>query len=277
MNIVETIKSALDDMTRAERQVASYYLGHPNDFAFCTLDAIAQKADTSTTSVLRFCRRIGFVGYKDFQQAVQQGISIQPQLPDKFQRSVDRGDDLLLRVIGRDIQCIQDTFRDLQEETARKATELIATGQRVYTFGMRESYALAHYAYSRLLSVRPGVELLRAGTNGEIENLLSLGKEDVCLVFLFHRYTRQSIQILEFLAQRGCKLIVVTNPPLDQIESFANIVLPCHVDCGGIKNTSVAPVVLMDYLCDAVASQLGDAALAYMRDTENLFRLSDVL
>ena len=277
MNIVETIKSALDDMTRAERQVASYYLGHANDFAFCTLDAIAQKADTSTTSVLRFCRRIGFVGYKDFQQAVQQGISIQPQLPDKFQRSVDRGDDLLLRVIGRDIQCIQDTFRDLQEETARKATELIATGQRVYTFGMRESYALAHYAYSRLLSVRPGVELLRAGTNGEIENLLSLGKEDVCLVFLFHRYTRQSIQILELLAQRGCKLIVVTNPPLDQIEGLAEIVLPCHVDCGGIKNTSVAPVVLMDYLCDAVASQLGDAALAYMRDTENLFRLCDVL
>ncbi len=84
MNIVETIKDALDDLTRSERQVASYYLAHPNDFAFCTLDAIAVKIDTSTTSVLRFCRRIGFRGYKDFQQAVQSQINIQPQLPDKF-------------------------------------------------------------------------------------------------------------------------------------------------------------------------------------------------
>ena len=126
MNVVETIKSALDDMTRSERQVASYYLGHTNDFAFCTLDAIAQKADTSTTSVLRFCRRIGFVGYKDFQQAVQKQISIQPQLPDKYQRSVDRGDDLLLRVMGRDIQCIQDTFRDMQEATVDEAVTLPA-------------------------------------------------------------------------------------------------------------------------------------------------------
>lgn len=277
MNVVEIIKSALDDMTRSERQVASHYLGHANDFAFCTLDAIAQKADTSTTSVLRFCRRIGFQGYKDFQQAVQRQISIQPQLPDKFQRSVDRDDDLLLRVIGRDIQCIQDTFRDLQEDLATEAVELISKAQRVYTFGMRESYALAHYAYSRLLSVRPHVDLLRSGTNGEIENLLSLGKDDACLVFLFHRYTRQSIKILEFLAQRDCKLIVVTNPPLNRVENFADIVLPCHVDCGGIKNTAVAPVVLMDYLCDAVASRLGEAALSYMRDTESLFRFSDVL
>ena len=277
MNVVETIKSALDDMTRSERQVASYYLCHTNDFAFCTLDAIAQKADTSTTSVLRFCRRIGFVGYKDFQQAVQKQISIQPQLPDKYQRSVDRGDDLLLRVMGRDIQCIQDTFRDMQEATVGEAVTLIAKASRVYTFGMRESYALAHYAYSRLLSVRPGVELLRAGMNGEIENLLTLGVNDVCIVFLFHRYTRQSIKILEFLAERGCKLVAVTNPPMDRIEDLSDVVLPCHVDCGGIKNTSVAPVVMMDYVCDAVASVLGDAALSYMRDAENLFRFSDVL
>ena len=99
----------------------------------------------------------------------------------------------------------------------------------------------------------------------------------MCLVFLFHRYTRQSVKILEYLAKRECKLIVVTNPPLEQIESCADVVLPCHVECGGIKNTAVAPVMLADYLCNAVASHLGEDALAYMKESENLFRLSDVL
>ena len=40
--------------------MASYFLGHSNDFAFCTLDKIAATMDTSTTSVIRFCRRLGF-------------------------------------------------------------------------------------------------------------------------------------------------------------------------------------------------------------------------
>ena len=277
MSIVETIKDVLDDMTRSERQVAIYYLAKPNDFAFCTLDAIAGKIDTSTTSVLRFCRRIGFQGYKDLQQAARQQISLQPQLPDKFLRSMDDTDDMLLRTVGRDIQCIRDTFQNIVKSEIDKAVSLICDARNLYTFGMRESYCLAHYGYTRLLSVRPGVELLQAGNNGQIESLLNMNAQDVCLVFLFHRYTQQTIRILELLAQRGVSVILVTDPPCSDVESLAQVILPCVVDRGGIKNSSAAPVVLMDHLCDAVAAQLGEVSLEHMKHIETLFRQGEVL
>lgn len=276
MNIVEIIKDALDDMTRSERQVASHYLAHPNDFAFCTLDSIAERIDTSTTSVLRFTRRIGFKGYKDFQQAVQAQISIQPQLPDKFQRSLDTGTNLLLQKVARDVQCIQETFAGMDEEQISRALTLVSEAKRMFTFGSRESYALAHYAYTRLLSVRPDVSVLQAAS-GQIESVLSLGEGDVCIVFLFHRYTRQTVKLLELLKQQRVSVILVTDPPYEDIAKNAEVLLPCLVDCGGIKNTAVAPVVLMDYLCDAVAAKLGDRSLEYMKNAEALFRFSDVL
>lgn len=276
MNIVEVIKDSLDDMTRSERQVASHYLAHSNDFAFCTLDAIAGKVDTSTTSVLRFCRRIGFRGYKDFQQEVQLQISLQPQLPDKYQRSIVNNPNMLLQKVARDIQCIQDTFQALDEQMIQSAVSLITDAKRVYTFGSRESYALAHYAYTRLLSVRPDVSVLQSGL-GQIESVLSLGQGDVCLVFLFHRYTRQTVKLLEQMAKRQVSVILITDPPFDTVAPAAQVLLPCLVDCGGIKNTSVAPVVLMDYFCDAVAANLGDRSLEYMKNAEALFRLGDVL
>lgn len=277
MNTVEIIKTALDDMTRSERQVASYYLSHPNDFAFCTLDEIAAKVDTSTTSVLRFCRRIGFKGYKDLQQAARQQISFQPQLPDKFQRAMDRSDDLLVCVVGRGIQCIQDTFQTLDKDQLNEAVCLLCKARNVYTFGMRESYSLAHYGFTRLLSVRPGVELMQVGNNGQIETLLNLGKDDVCLVFLFHRYTQQTIRILELLAQQGVPVILVTDPPYAELASFAEVILHCVVDRGGIKNSAAAPVVLMDYLCEALAAQMGERALEHMKNAEALFRQGGIL
>lgn len=277
MNMLENIRMGLDDMTRSERQVASFYLANPNEFAFCTLDAIARKVDTSTTSVLRFCRKLGFEGYKDFQKVVQEQISNLQQLPDKYRRTVAHTDNMLLHMMSRDIRCVEDTVRDLSNTAMEQAVKDIAQADRVYTFGMRESYALSHYGYTRLLSVRPGVEQLRAGVNGEVENLLGIGKNDVCLAFLFHRYTRQAFQILSWLHDRGCKVILVTNPPLDEVEHLADVLLPCYVDCGGIKNTAVAPVVMCDYLCNAVAAQLGDSALSYMKETENLFQLNEIL
>ena len=277
MNTVDIIKESLDDMTRSERQVATYYLANPNDFAFCTLDSIAGKIDTSTTSVLRFCRRIGFQGYKDLQQASRQQISLQPPLPDKFLRAQDQNDNLLLRTVGRDIQCIRDTFQGLQEQDLSRAVSVISHARRVYTFGMRESFCLAHYGYTRLLSVRPDVEVLQAGSNGQIESLLNMDNRDVCLVFLFHRYTQQTLSIMELLRRQRIPVVLVTDPPNTDVEMLADVILNCSVDRGGLKNSAAAPVVLMDYLCDSVAGELGDSALEHMKNSEFLFRQGGIL
>ena len=279
MSIVETIKNNLDDMTRSERQVATHYLGHAVDFAFCTLDSIAAKVDTSSTSVLRLCRRLGFEGFKDFQQAVRLQLHGLPELPDKFHRTVQErdGDDLFARTVAQDIHCLHESLESLSSEALTQAVELLSRARRVYTFGMKESFAPAHYAYTRLLTVRPDVQLFTGGCSGEIESMLTMTGKDVCLVFLFHRYTRQSLQILELLHHRGIPVILVTDTPSDRLETYAQVLLPCRVDHGGIKNTAIVPIVLCDYFCDAVAAATGDDALQYMQQTEELFRFGSVL
>ena len=279
MNLVERIKQSLDQMTKSERQVASYFLGHGNEFAFFTLDRIAGEVGTSTTSVLRFCRRLGFAGYKGFQEAVRGEMNHQPDLLDKFQRtqSGSVGDALLNRTIQQDMDCIHKTCASLPYDRICDAVGLIVGAKRVFTFGMKESFALAHYAYTRFGSVRPEVHLLGAGMNGEVEKLIDLTGEDVCLVYLFHRYTKQTLCVLETLKNRGIPVVLVTAAPYDQVEAFATILLPCFVDAEGIKNTAVAPICLADYLCNAMAVAGGEAAAMRMQQLEKLYKEQDVL
>lgn len=279
MSMVESIKNHLNIMTKSERQVASCTLGCINEIAFDTLDELAVRAGTSTTSVLRFCRRLGFDGFKQFQQAVRAELNHQPNLPDKFQRTLDgnHNDSLLAQTIRQDMRCIQQTFDVLPSEQISRAVQLITHANRVFTFGMRESFALAHYAYSRFSSVRPNVHLLNAGHYGEIESVLSLNSGDVCLVYLFHRYTKQAVDILEAIQKQGVRVILITSAPYEQVEPFATVLLPCQVDASGIKNSAVAPVCLADYLCNAVAVAGGDAALLHMKRSEELFRITHTL
>lgn len=274
LSTVDQIKQGLDEMTKSERKVAAYFLGHPNDFAFYTLDKIAAQIGVSTTTVLRFCRRLEFEGFKDFQEKLRTDIKHQPNLPEKFQRTAEysASNELLNKTVQTGILCLRQSFQEIPCDALEDALKRISSARRVFTFGMKESYALAHYLYTRLLAVRKDVYILNAGYNAEVESILSLTEEDVCVVFAFHRYSAQTLQILPMLRRQGAAVIVITSEPFDQVEPYATLLLPCRVDAGGIKNTAIAPICLSDYLCNAVAVLRGNDALEHMRKQEALYR-----
>jgi len=274
MNIIEITRNSFDSMTKTEKQIANYCLANLSDFAFDTLDVVAEKIEISTTSVIRFCRRLGFSGYKEFQECIRKGFKYQPDLPEKFKRTANlkTGDELMLKTVRKSVECINKTFEDINAERLIDAVKVLSCAKRVFTFGMRESFSLAHYAYTRFLTVRDNVNILNSGYNGEVETLLSLEKSDACIAFLFHRYTKQTIDILNILKEMNVKIILVTEAPFDNIKGIADVILPCYVDTNGIKNSSVAPVAITDYLCNALAIEKGEEALEYMRKSEKLFK-----
>ncbi len=271
MNITETIKVNIDKMTKSEKRIAAYFLGNPNIFAFETLDDTALKIDTSTTSVIRFCRKVGFSGYKDFQDAVRESIRGNLTLPDKFNRTIKNGDSELLRTVRNAESCIEKTFDEISEKSINEAVKAIVEANRVFCFGLRESFALAHYAYTRFLTVRSNVFMLSAGQTGEIESILGMGTGDVCIFFLFHRYTKPAPEILELLLKQGVTVILITSPPWDELCTDGTILLPCYVDINGIKNSSVAPICLTDHLCNSAVAASGTETLEYMKRSEELF------
>ena len=274
MNITEKVKSNFEKMTKSEHRVGTYFILNPNDFAFETLDGIAKKTNASTTSVIRFCRKAGFSGYKAFQEAVRLSFKSDLTLPDKFERNLssDAQDAKLLKTVKNAVDCIEKTFDALAVSKVYDAVNHIINATRVFCFGLKESFALAHYAYTRFLTVRSNVFMLSAGQSGEIESVLSLGKGDVCIFYLFHRYTKPSPQILKLLKKQGVTTILITSPPYESIEADASILLPCFVDINGIKNSSVAPVCITDHLCNAVAAASGNKTLDYMKKSETLFK-----
>lgn len=279
VSIVEKIRNHIKEMTRSEGLVAAYALEKARDVVYYTLEKTADKAGVSTTSVLRFCRKLGFSGYRDFQDALRRELKNHPDLEDKYMRTVEipPEDGLFPETVNRTLLCIRESFQAISEEQISRAVEKISAANRVFTFGLREAGAMAHYGYSRFMTVRPNVFMLGAGFQGDVESVLSLTPGDVCVVYLFHRYTRQTRDILELLKERRIPVVLITSPPVDSLEALAQVVLPCQVDVGGIKNSFAAPVCLTDHLCGAVASARGEKALEHMKQAELLFKKNEIL
>ena len=274
MNTAERIKTSLDDMTKSEQKVAAHYFKAPEDFAFNTLSFMADKIEVSTTTVIRFCYKSGFDGYKDFQDSVRESLKYFKTLPDKFLRTVENANTSLpsRKLVNNTVYCIEKTFENLTDDKIDKAVKKIKNAEKVFCFGLKESFSLAHYTYTRFLTVRNNVFMLSAGNSGEIESLLSINKDDVCIFFLFHRYTRLSVKILEEMKKQGISVILITSPPFEEIEKNAEIIFPCEVNVEALKNSFAAPLTLIDCLCSRLAADMGEKALSYMKNCEKLFK-----
>ena len=278
MNTISRAQQKFDSMTKSERQVASYFFAHLNDFAFFTLDRIASDINVSTTSVIRFCRCLGFSGFKSFQEALRGEMKYQPSLPVKFQLTLEEsvGNGVLAQTLQQGIRCIEKTFSDLPVDLLPTVVDELLAAKRLFVFGMKESYAIAHYAWTRFLTARDNAYILGA-YNGCVESIHSLTPNDVCLVFLFHRYTKETLHILSLLKKRNIPVFLVTSPPYDSLLPFATRIIPCQVDAHGIKNTSLAPVCLMDYFCNEMVLRSGDNGMLLMQEMENWIQSSETL
>ena len=78
------------------------------------------------------------------------------------------------------------------------------------------------------------------------------------------------------LKATGASIILITSEPCEpQVAVCSDICLPCHVENNGIKNTYLAPITLMDYLCNALGQ--AEAADDRLDRIEALLQSAEVL
>ena len=63
------ITERFDEFSRSQKDVARYIVDHLDEAAFQTAEELARRADTSSSTVVRFSQALGFEGYPELQQA----------------------------------------------------------------------------------------------------------------------------------------------------------------------------------------------------------------
>src|SRR5438045_3488761 len=66
------IRDRFDDFSRSQKDVAQYIVDHLDEAAFQTAEALARRASTSSSTVVRFSQALGFEGFPELQQAARE-------------------------------------------------------------------------------------------------------------------------------------------------------------------------------------------------------------
>ena len=63
-----------ENFTNNENEIADYILKHLDEVHLLSAESLAKKAFVSKATVVRFCRKLGVEGYRDFQRSLDKEV-----------------------------------------------------------------------------------------------------------------------------------------------------------------------------------------------------------
>jgi DNA-binding MurR/RpiR family transcriptional regulator len=266
----ERVRDGLGRCSPAERRVGRTLLSDYPAAGLDTVASLADRAETSGPTVLRFLSRLGFDGFGDLQDALRAEIAERTASPlALLSGDVDRApgtqhaDDASVLTRARQLlpEATARTLETLPPDEVAEAIRLLADRRfRVAAEGGRFSRLIAEYLVLHLMQIRGEAHMIPSRPVERADVLLDIGRRDVLVLFDFRRYEPATQTLAERCSEAGAKIVLVTDRWLSPISSVADVVLPVRVDAIAVYDSLVPALALMEVLVAGVLAAGGDDA-----------------
>ncbi len=175
-----------------------------------------------------------------------------------------------------DIDNIKKTMNEIDLSSIRKATELLINGNQIYVIGLRSSAFLAGYLCFYLNFLFSNVKLISAGPNDVFEQLVKAEKGDVVIGLTFPRYSKKTIEALDYARRRRCSIISITDSLLSPAASLSDVNLVARSDMISFIDSLVAPMSLINAFIIALSNEKKKDITTYFEELENIWKTYNI-
>lgn len=147
------IQGTYSSLRTAEQRVADFILKHAEELIYLTVTELAERTQTSESTVVRLCQKIGYKGYQEFKIMLARDL-VGPT--ETVYEQIDSGDSLeslKTKVFQANAQALKDTIEVLSDEELGRAVEAIGRARRVEIYGIGGSAPLALDAYHKFMKL----------------------------------------------------------------------------------------------------------------------------
>ncbi len=277
-DLIEIIKEKYDSLSKGQRAIASFLIDHYDKAAFMTAADIGEEVGVSESTVVRFANTIGYSGYKELRNELHELVKTKLTTVQRLSMTdqYSNKENALKRVMEKDIENIQKTISEIDYGEFEKAIELILGARNVYILGMRSSSFLAGYIGFYLKFLVENSKVIVAGPNDVFEQLLKVDSSDVLLGISYPRYSRRTLEAIDFSKEKGCKIISITDSMDSPAAQEADITLIASNDMLSFVDSLVAPMSLINALMVTIGMAKSGDVKANFEDLEKIWNKYDV-
>lgn len=149
--IIAQIHNVFESLTQTEKRIASYILKFPQKSATMTAKELADACGTVPSAVNRVCKSLGVDGFAKLKiclaTAIAHNDSRENNLPLAKEDDVET---IFNKVFNSGINTIKNTYQMLDFSVVKKMSEMLASANRIFIFGVGTSSVIAIDAAYRL-------------------------------------------------------------------------------------------------------------------------------
>ena len=255
-DVLQLIQSNMPTFSKGQKRIAAFIQESYDKAAFMTASKLGKTVNVSESTVVRFAAELGYDGYPAMQKALQEMIRNKLTSIQRIEVANDRyGDhDVLSMVMQSDIEKIRLTLEEASRSDFSGAVDAIVEAKRIYILGVRSSVAVSSLLGFYFNLIFDNVVQVHSNSASEMfEQLLRVGEGDVVIGVSFPRYSRRTVQAMQFAQNRKAKVIAITDSAASPLAATATHTLLAKSDMASFVDSLVAPLSLVNALIVAVS------------------------
>lgn len=273
--ISDRIQEALDDLTRAERQLALSVLENYPASGLGPLASLAKTAGVSVPTVARMVQKLGYKGYPEFQSGLREELTAKVKNPiakHETWAEAAPSEHILNRFTEAVIDNIRLTLSQVDPKAFDAACALMADQSRhLYIVGGRITHTLAEYLYLHMQVVRPNLTHIQSTSNTWPHYLLNAKEGDVFVIFDVRRYENNVLRLAEFAHERGAKIILMTDQWRSPIHQISDVCLSNRIVVPSAWDSATTTLLMLETMIAAVQSLNWEETKDRLEELEGMF------
>ena len=253
------IRNARAQLSKSEARVADWALAEPEQFVNSPIQHIAQSAQVSQPTVIRFCRSMGCDGLQDLKIKLSGSLSGESAVQFEALSADDSVADIANKVLGNTASALLTLRQEVCAQAIEQAMQRLQSARRVDVFGLGSSAPVADDAQYKL--IRSGLNAA-ARTDAYMMNLCAsrLGAQDIAFFISRSGETPELIEAAELAQSHGATIISMA-PAKTPLAKKSDVVIVLNTDeqrqhIKPAMLTRILQLALIDVL--AVGLAMGD-------------------
>jgi DNA-binding MurR/RpiR family transcriptional regulator len=230
--LITRISAQYEALSRQLKLIAQYIEQHRDHVGLDGIAQVAAACGVQPSAVVRFAKHFGFSGFSEMQAVFREGLTRQLAPSRNYQSRIrdiiSSGERNLSSVeiaqefLGGSVAGMQELLSALDGPSFKKAVDLLRSADTVWICAARRAFPIAAYLDYALQHTDKRVGLVSGLGGMQLGQMRSVRKGDVVLAISFAPYANETLAAIEVAAQRGAKLIAITDSRLSPLTKLAH-------------------------------------------------------
>jgi DNA-binding MurR/RpiR family transcriptional regulator len=255
------IQAHFDECSRSQKDVAQYIVDHLDEAAFQTAEELARRANTSSSTVVRFSQALGFEGFPELQAAAREEYrrvhatapasgSAQGSTP-LF--SLDQNE--FETSLAADHLNVEETARKVSRKDVDALVDAIVSTEKVLVAGTDQMAFFASYLRHLLMLLDLRVDVVASPSQEALSRLGRIDSDTLVIGLSAGRPHPLVVRAMKLARHRKARTAAITDATLSEVAKLGQIKLYYSSNSPAYVRSHTALLSLIQALAYGVYAQ----------------------